>query len=422
MSRIKTLTLVIVLTISCVVSSCNNIDTVSNRKSDSSDLKTSDKNTEFIIYDGKNQEIGKLYAFSHSILVDNSILYTKALEEGDSTEIIEYRLYNIETKEDHPLTRIYDYSYDNAHNAIIVGDKMYMCVTTGTLTERKKRKQTLYELNMKTFEMIAVMEIEGGFPYNTFTLVGNDTIVFAEMLDNGGTDLIKLKITDSPKDVPVIHKYDEDKMFTNDSIRHMYCDGKFVYIVRLKLDKKERYPLFLDTYDLDFRLIQSIDISKICETNDKLTAQYGDIENERKQWIAHFFVKDEIIFLKNISLISNIGLIKNENLFPLIKTDERFDYVSSAQTPIGMELFYLGFGTDENDKTNRNTFYLVDTSNGNVKKSQFFISDEKYFFVSASRNNKGKILLTMGRMPNEKNGARFPEKLYYLDVSELDFK
>lgn len=421
MAKIKSFILAIVLLMSAVISSCNNIDTVSDKSSDLSELKTSDKNSEYTIYDGKNQEIGKIYAHSHSILVDNSILYTKALEGEDNTEILEYRLYNIETKEDHILTRINNYLYDAAHNTI-VGDKLYMCITTGSLTERKKRKQTLYELNMKTFEMRAIMEIDGGFPYNSFTVVGNDTIVFAEMLDNGGTDLIKLKITDQKTEIPVVHKYDEDKMFTTDSIRHMYCDGEYVYMIRLKLDEKERYPLYLDTYDLDLRLIKSVDISKICEMNDKLTAQYDDIENERKQWIAHFFVKDEILFLKNFSLISYIGSIKNDNMTSLINTDERFDYVYSAKTSIGLELFYIGFGTDVNDKTNRNTFYLVDTSNGNVKKAQFFLSDEKYFFVSASRNDKGKILLTMGRMPDEKSGTRFPEKLYYLDVNDLNFE
>ncbi len=62
------------------------------------------------------------------------------------------------------------------------------------------------------------------------------------------------------------------------------------------------YSLFLDKYSFDYDLIDTIDITQTCilkefELND------AEIQNECRQFVSYFFVKDDFFIMKTLVLL-----------------------------------------------------------------------------------------------------------------------
>lgn len=109
-----------------------------------------------------------------------------------------------------------------------------------------------------------------------------------------------------------------------------------------------------------------------------------------------------------------MNLMQNKSTYLL--TDLRFELVQAAK-PCANDLFLL---TGNFDRTRRNHFYLADPKTGKLQQAEFYTDDVRYYFLSASRNDKGMILLTIGRdrMTNEES---CPDKLYWLNMNDLEF-
>lgn len=416
----------------------NNRDKIETDIGTTSVYSDHQKDTVIPIYNAKDQVIGSISAYTYSTLIDNSILYTKCLEEKavssyDIRHKLEYRLYDIETGEDRKLGTIDDQSYTADHLTAAIDNHLYMSVSTGDF-ELENRKQTIYDIDLTKYDMTPILEIEGGLSHNPFTIVDN-TLILVEILDDGSTDIIKLNLAEAREEAPVVHAYNEQDYFTKDPVRHITADENHIYMIRLQKDENkntsektslspydlnygattelENHSLYMDTYDHELNLLDTTYFDNVC---DKENRSEMEIENERRVWGQNFIARDSYMFYKNFSAIDFLGTINNGNINRLMQTDLRFELVQAAK-PCANDLFLL---TGNFDRTRRNHFYLADPKTGKIQQAEFYTDDVRYYFLSASRNDKGMILLTMGRdrMTNEES---CPDKLYWLNMNDLEF-
>lgn len=445
----------IILTLLCTTTlfGCqkNNASSQSEVRCGETPADKSIENTTLPIYNAQNEEIGSIETYTPPLLVNNGILYAKGLEEHrisnyDPVEKLEYRLYDAETKEEHILGTIDDLSYDASYETTSVGDHLYMSVSTGG-NERENRKQKIYDVDLKNYGMSPIIEVESGLPYNSFTIADN-TLYLAELLENGATDIIKYDLTEKRDEAPVVHAYDEQSFFTKDSIRHISADGDHIYMIRLHKEDgdnispdslspfdvppamngtgettnsdTDRHSLYMDTYDLDLKLLKTTNIGEICNLyeQDELSN-----ENERRQWISDFFVRDAYMLYHNFNSTTFLGTADDDKINRLMETDNDFNCVSDT-SPRGDDLFLrtdCEYSENRPEKPQRNRFYLADPKTGAIKQTEFYADETKYVFRSASRNGYGKILLTMGFTPKLADDEPLPDRLYLLDMNDLKF-
>lgn len=364
------------------------------------------RNSVVSVYNAKNEVIGSFDCYDYSTLVNGSILYTKALENAPEDDRLEYWLYNIETKENHKLGVVEDWSNEAVYEQIEFNDHLYLSISTGQYGVLEDMGLTIYDIDLLNYSMSPILEIEQAIPYNSFT-IANNKLILAELLHNGHTDLVEYDLNEKSAS-PVIHEYDESDEFVADSIRHIYADSENIYTVRLHHGESENYFLYLDKYDFDYNLLNSVDISNFCVSPDRTE----DTKiNEWKQFIAYFFVHDDLIYYQNFSTTNAIGVINNDKIDRLFNIDSLFFYVNPVFESDGGDLFLRLSG---------NSFYLVDPQTHEVKTAEFFADNRDYNFNCASRYGD-KILLTVGYVPYDV-GERLPDRLYYIDMNDLDFK
>ncbi|MDE5946156.1 MAG: hypothetical protein K2G63_02440 [Oscillospiraceae bacterium] len=306
--------------------------------------------------------------------------------------------------------------YDESHEDIVVGNHMYTSISTGSYVERKDRKQTIYDVNLEEYTMTPLLEIEGGIPYHSFTVAG-DKLIVAELLETGQTDLVEYDLSAEYENIPLVHNYDEQDIFTDNSIRHITADDDAIYMVRLSFDreKDDNYVLYMDTYDYDLNLLHTVDISDICNSDNR---SEDNSENERKQWVANFSVNDKYILYQNFSSTIFIGSVENQKIKRLMNIDNSFGIVSEKTSCPEKDLLFKRYG---NEKSGRNTFYLVNSKTGEISKSDFYADDKRYTFGSASINSDNMILLTMSYVRIKSDDEQLSDCLYYLNLDDLLF-
>ncbi len=381
---------------------------------DEDDLLMADirKNSVVSVYNANSEVIGSFNCYDYSTLVNGSILYTKALENAPEDDRLEYWLYDIETKENHKLGVVDDWSYEATYEQIEVNNHLYLSISSGQYGVLEDMKQTIYDVDLLNYSISPILEIEQAIPYNSF-MIANNKLILAELLHNGHTDLVEYDLNEKGAS-PVVHAYDETHEFVADSIRHIYADSENIYTVRLHHGESENYFLYLDKYDFDYNLLNTVDISNFCVSPDRTE----DTKiNEWKQFIAYFFVHDDLIYYQNFSTTNAIGVIKNDKIDRLFNINSLFNFTRTLSEGADNDLFIHSYG-DNTDY--RNIFYLVNPQTHEVKTAEFFADNRNYAFRTASRYGD-KILLTVGYVPYDV-GERLPERLYYIDMNDLEFK
>ncbi len=374
-------------------------------------------NTDIPIYDINSKEIGCINCYGFSFLVDNYILYDK-LPKNNVDEIteLEYYLYDIDTKESFLLSTISDWYYEATLESVNIDNHVYLSLSTGEYTSFENSKTIIYDIDLIEHKMSPLLEIEGGIPYNSYTIVGN-TLILAELLENGHTDIITCSIHNN-SDTPTVHKYDSSECFTENSIRHIYTDQQFIYMIRLRSDDNDNTFLYLDKYDLDLNLVNTIDISNSC-INPNFDAD--SVTNERRQFIPHFFVDDSLFYYENASMTNFLGIIENAELESILDIDQgQFSYVHTLCQHSDFHYFIDVFNFYDDQ---RNTFYRVDAENRTISTAQFFASEPKLTFNHACINDEGRVLMAMSYVPEyDGDGERIPTRYFCFDINDLTFE
>ncbi len=365
------------------------------------------------IYNTDNQEIGSITCNDYSSLVNGCLLYSKTPESSSSPEACEYWLYDIEAKENYMLGVI-DSRYDALHEATKTDGHLYLSVSSGNYISEENLKLVIYDIDLSEHSMKPLLEIEKGYPYDSYT-IANGKLIVAEFLYNGHTDLVEYDLTEK-HDTPVVHAYDESDEFVSDSIRSIYADDENIYMVRLHRDESENYFLYLDTYDFDYNLISSVDMREFCLSSFVERDEESKI-NEWKQQITQFFVHGDLVYYENFSSTTAIGTLKDGKIDRLFDTKSGFRCAITPSEGDKYDLFYLSWGDDTHGK---NTFYRVAPETKKTETAEFY-ADNRDYTVEVAIRDGDKLLTRMGYTdPN--TGEKLPDRLYYIDINDLDFK
>ncbi|MDG0810615.1 hypothetical protein [Cohnella rhizosphaerae] len=120
-------------------------------------------NEKISIYDINNKEIGKIERYGILVLTDDSIIYNKIPTGSvDSITDMDYYRYIFKTKENIKLGTVENWSYEAKYDTTVIGNSLYMYVTTGEISDIKNRTLYLYKVDLSSNSMSVVFSERGG--------------------------------------------------------------------------------------------------------------------------------------------------------------------------------------------------------------------------------------------------------------------
>ncbi|GGG57917.1 hypothetical protein [Paenibacillus radicis (ex Gao et al. 2016)] len=367
---------------------------------------TTISNETISIYDIHNAKIGEIERYGILVLTDDSIIYNR-IPTGSVDLITEmdYYRYIFATKEIIKLGTVENFSYEAKYDTTVIGNSLYMMVTTGEISEIENRTLHLYKVDLISNTMSVVFSEEGGFPYNTMTAVG-DKLFMIRVNPAGGSELEVYNTETNER--KIVKKFEfNDKANIGEAIRQITSDEKTVSLLRLKMESGEKSRLYLDVYDHDMNFLRSVDVSTIPSHST------DSPENELRQGVSNFVIANDYIYYANFSITRFLGEIENDSLRSIMDVNPEFEMASESVKSKYSGLFYQSFSKD-------NDLYLLNYTDGKLRKTTFNADDERYYIVNISRNTNDNLLITM-KYSHPDTGEELEPKLYYVNLSELEF-
>ena len=358
------------------------------------------------IYDIHHAKIGEIERYGILVLTDDSIIYNK-IPTGpvDSITEMDYYRYIFQTKEHIKLGTIKNWAYEAKYDTTVIGNSLYMFVTTGELSDIENRTLHLYKVDLTSNTMSVIFSEKGGFPYNTMTAVGNK-LFMVRVLATGGSELEEYNTETNKRKMLKKFAFD-DKANTGEAIRQITSDEHTLSLLRLKITSGGKSSLYLDVYDHDMSFLHAVDVSTIPATST------DSPENELRQGVSNFVAANDYIYYANFSITRFLGKIENGSLRPIMDVSPEFEIASESVKSQASGLFYQSFGKNNN-------LYLLNYKDGTLKKTTFTVDDERYYIINISRDTKDHLLLTM-RYKNPDTGEELAPRLYYVPISDLEF-
>lgn len=402
---------IFVLVLIMILCSCDNNSANEERR----DLKqtisqgttsTSISNETISIYDINNEMIGEIERYGILVLTDDSIIYNK-IPNGSvgSAAKMDYYRYIFETKKNIKLGTVDNWLYEAKYDTTVIGDSLYMFVTTGQSMDVENRTLHLYKVDLINNAMSVVFSEKGGFPYNSMTAVGNK-LLMVRVIAKGGSELEEYDTETNAR--KILKKFDFDnKAQIGEAIRHITSDHQTISLLRLKIESDGKTRLYLDIYDHDMSFLRTVDVSTI-------PSHYTDSSgNELRQGVSGFAVVNDYFYYENFSITRFLGAIQDKSLRPIMDMNPEFEMSSESVKSQLSGLFYQSFGKN-------NDLYLLNYKDGTLRKTTFKIDDERYYIINISRNSNDDLLITM-RYKDPDTGEELMPRLYYVKLSELKF-
>ncbi|WP_419876192.1 hypothetical protein [Candidatus Pristimantibacillus sp. PTI5] len=391
---------------------CSCDDNSENKKIDSKQTTTANtastsiSNETISIYDINNAKIGAIERYGVLVLTDDSIIYNKIPTGSvDSITAMDYYRYIFKTKENIKLGTVKNWSYEAKYNTTVIGNSLYMFVTTGDISDIENRTLHLYKVDLISNTMSVIFSEKGGFPYNTMTAVGNK-LLMVRVIATGGSELEEYNTETNER--KILKKFDfDDKANIGEAIRQITSDENTISLLRLKIESGGKSRLYLDVYDHDMSFLRSVDVSTI-PSNSTDTP-----ESELRQGVSNFVVAKDYIYYANFSITRFLGKIENDSLRSIMGVNPEFEMSSESVKSKFSGLFYQSF-SKEND------LYLLNYTDGTLRKTTFNVDDERYYIINISRNTNDNLLITM-RYKNPDTGEGLVPRLYYVNLSDLEF-
>ena len=402
-----------------IFSGCSNTS-VGNSETLSKNTDNSEKNSEqtidtsaaianerISIYDINNVKIGEIERYGILVQTDDSIIYTKIPTGSvDSITEMDYYRYIFAKNESIKLGTIKNWSYEAKYDTSIIGNSLYMFITTGDIYDINNRTLELYKVDLTNNTMSSVFSEKGGFPYNTMTVVGNK-LLMSRVLAAGGCELEEYDtITEKRK---LLKKFDfNDQTNMGETIRQISSDENTVSLLRLKMESENKINMYLDVYDHDMNFIRSANVSTI---PSNISDSPG---NELQQGVSNFIFTNNYIYYANFSITRFLGKIENNSLRSILEVNPEFEISAEVVKNKSTSLFFQSFNQS-------NDLYLLNCSDGTIKKSSFKADDERYYIIYISRDTNNNLLITMNYKDPD-TGEKLPSKLYYINSSDIEFK
>lgn len=371
----------------------------------SSNASTSISNDTISIYDINNAKIGGIERYGVLVLTDDSIIYNKIPTGSvDSITEMDYYRYIFKTKENIKLGTVKNWSYEAKYDTTVIGNSLYMFVTTGEISDIENRTLLLYKVDLISNTMSVVFSEKGGFPYNTMTAVGNK-LLMVRVIATGGSELEEYNTETNER--KILKKFDfDDKANIGEAIRQITSDENTISLLRLKIESGGKSWLFLDVYDHDMSFLRSVDVSTMPSNST------DSPESELRQGVSDFVVENDYIYYANFSITRFLGEIENDSPRSIMNVNPEFEMSSESVKSKLTGLFYQSFGKDNN-------LYLLNYTDGTLKKATFNVDDERYYIINISRYNDN-LLITL-RYKNPDTGEELVPRLYYVNLSDLKF-
>lgn len=368
------------------------------------------RNTHYGIYDADEHKIGEIDSYGILIQTDDSIIYNH-LPQATSQEItdMDYYRYDFATNRSVKIGTIENWVYESKYNTTVIGNTLYMFITTQE-EDQKESTLHLYKIDLESNGMSVVFSEKGAFMYNSMTSFG-DKLYIVQIPDNG-CDIIAYDTVSGTRQV--LKRFDfDDAAGTGETIRQITSDDDTLVCLRLKIDEEQHTVLYLDRYTADMTLIESADLSSI--TSERADLDPDDRENERRQGVSTFWVRDNLFYYENFSITRFLGKIENGSVTSMTETalpgtwGAAYEAVKNSDSII----FYEAFAKD-------NKIYWLDGDTGNFREASFKVADERYTINNLSRDTQGNLLIYMG-YEDPDTGETLEPRLYYVPLEELDF-
>lgn len=401
MRKYKILTLFFILILFCF--GCESVNTDENvteaNMAEGANLTGYYYNNTVQIYDVNNEFIDRLEYYTALLQVENSIIYGKLPSDKTSTkeEVCYYR-YDLETKQHTKLFTVNNFRYAVFYNAVADEEHLYMLISTSV---DDINSLYLYDINLISNEAESILLAEEGFVYNTMTLAG-DT-VYIVRLKNGGCYLDAYNTV--TKELKTIKEY----VFFNEKnagevIRQITSDSETVSVLRLKMESVTEFWLYIDVYDYDMNFLRCIDVTDMYVTGD------FSVKDELRQLVAYFRFENNYLFYENFSSSRFCGEIQGEKLISLIDTDINFSTATEVCKD-NLNVYFRAYNSEP-----RNTIYLFDAENGNIKEAVFNPKDERYLMSHMTRDEDSLLICFTGKREDN-----LPNVMYWVKLDELDF-
>ena len=385
-----------------------------NESNEQSDTKEKFGNMMEIV-DKDGRHIGQIPFNSGMTLTNNGIFYTTSisgttspdtiavgLNEGEK-DVVVYHLYDIQTDERYDFGSIPDQDYEAGYCRIELNGKLYTLITTGNVMDKEPDTLLLAEFDLTGHTINQYRISDNGFPYTAMAEVKGKLLI----LNHDQTDVLndKLYLFDpESKQTEQVMQFELNGN-TGNTIRSMYSDGKYIYILRLHFEGENNVTMFLDTYDLDLKKLSEKEISAMLKESAGKNLVTEDVANEMKQMVSNFMVLDEkYVNYENFSTTRFLGNAEDGKLFSETEGAGDMFLVSSGS---GAPFFYCIFGGGENENI------IYEWKDGTLEKTVFKADDDRYYITAASRSPDGKTLIQVAYTNPEDRNDTLPTKIYY---------
>ena len=268
-------------------------------------------NTLLRVFNKNGQFETEIFRNRPCILVNNGFIYMQKTENKLSEQgCMNYYYYSLDTHESHFLDTVEDWSYQCSYDDILVKDHLYSVISTGNLYEGTL-KCYLYDFDLSNYTSERFV-LPGTVPYCSLAYLDGD--VYIGVI--GGEDYYVLKYNVQTRDMTKLdQRHYSEKNDSNDILRHVSSDGKYIYLLRIRTQKGEPSVAFLDKYEKAYDLIETTNITEY------LHSPYADewmLDDELRQLVSHFDIKNDYAFYENFSMSRSLINLTSNNASSLI--------------------------------------------------------------------------------------------------------
>ncbi len=413
MSRIiRKLHLSLVLFLFLTLAACSNSEPTTY-SSEPQNMQQNLMNEIIPVYDAEEQLIVELEHYGAISQTDNGFIYSKLSANSDESNFeMEYYHFDFSQNQSTKLGTIKNWVYEAHYDTIYSDNHIYMLITTGNAYNFDETKNYLYDIDLEEASMSATVLENTSVPYNSMTLTGDKIIIAAPKKGRCCIYEYDIKI----KSIAMIKEYLFDRTInTGDAIRHISSDNQYLYLLRLNMATEANVKLYIDVYDFDFGLINSIDIT--AAVSEGFTNTDG-ANIELRQLVSHFFVNNGYVYYENFS--STRALFELQP-FNIEDKDSQIKMKQVADFDAG---FFKAIDSSNENRLSvyfeffENIIYILDTDARQMMQHPFFVNEKRYSITYMTQNSKEDVLICMG-YKHPSTGETLPDRIYAVNLSEL---
>lgn len=365
-------------------------------------------NTVRDIYDGYKEKIGQIEMSGITIQLDDKIVYTGYSNKPDQNpDQFCFYCFDLSTHEIECLGSIKKVYGLRSYENVFYNDHVYILISLGNPNKSSVDEVAVVDVDLINKNAKKIYSNKNGCVYDTLEL-SNDKLLISHLGSDNISSIVEYDI--ETKEQKTVIKEDISK---GNVIRSMSFDNDALYVLRVLYNEDHsKKQLFLDTYDLDYNRLSSTDLKDIFDS------EWQSIFDETDQIVAEFRVSNGYMYYQNKSLTRFLGRINKDNSIEKIVIDSKGELNIAAKSNKNDTSFL--FLKKENDSS-PNKLFLFDSTNGSAKECILGEDEEGYHISGATKNINDHITLNLS-VNNDPELEGLPGKIYYLSISDLDFK